>query len=662
MCGIAGIIPFGSLRSENLVEKAQSMVKSLAHRGPDAHGVWVDGDCRLVLAHTRLSILDLSPTGAQPMTSSSGRYHIVFNGEIYNFQVLSNELKKLGRCFKGHSDTEVVLEAVEEWGIEQTLRRCRGMFAMAIWDAQDRELLLCRDRMGEKPLFFGWVENSFVFASELKAITKIFSHSLTIDKSALTAFFRFGYVPTPYSIYTSIFKLQPGTFLRFPLSSFPSCDDFSPYSEGNAVSPKPYWQLHSVAYGGQKNLFDNDNAAIEQFDQLLRETVALQRIADVPVGAFLSGGIDSSLVSAVMQAVSGQPIQTFTIGFKEKEFDEAPYARAIAKHIGSDHHEHYISANDGLGLIESLPFSWDEPFADASQIPSLLVAQIARKKVTVCLTGDGGDELFCGYNRYFLSQQLWEKQTKVPSVLRSLTSRGLTRVSPGLWQAAYRLYKRLALNKNTQANFGLKVYKFAELLRMKSQPEAYRYLLSYWKNPAELLNDIQEASSILDLETDPQLGSFIHTAMYWDQLGYLVDDNLVKGDRASMACSLETRLPLLDHKIVEFSWHLPLSMKLRDRQSKWLLRQVLYRYVPKSLIERPKMGFSVPIGEWLRGPLRDWAGDLISSLASNDSVVLNQQVIQKVWSEHQKNTYDHSNKLWTLLMWQAWYKHWREGG
>jgi len=355
-----------------------------------------------------------------------------------------------------------------------------------------------------------------------------------------------------------------------------------------------------------------------------------------------------------MQSVSNQPIKTFTIGFKEKQFDEAPYARAIARHIGSDHHEYYISANDGLKLIDRLPHFWDEPFADASQIPSLLIAQMAKQKVTVCLTGDGGDELFCGYNRYFLSQQVWDKQKGVPFFIRDLAGRCLTKIPPAAWQSAYQFYKRFAHNKRTQANIGLKVHKFAELLRMSSQTEAYRYLLSYWQNPSDILPGTKEAPSILDREPEPRLGTFINTAMYWDQLGYLVDDNLVKGDRSSMSYSLETRLPLLDHRIVEFSWHLPLSMKYRNRESKWLLRRTLDRYVPKELIDGPKMGFSVPIGEWLRGPLKDWGGDLLSSGVSGQNSLLNDQMIQKIWSEHQNNTFDHSNKLWALLMWVAW--------
>jgi len=654
MCGIVGIVAPNISSSDQLKFIADSMANCLVHRGPDAHGVWLSPDALVALSHRRLSIIDLSPAGHQPMVSASGRFHIVFNGEIYNFQLLASQLIQLGRRFRGHSDTEVLLEAIEEWGIESALQRCVGMFALAVWDTKTRELMLARDRMGEKPLFFGWVEKHFVFASELKAIKKVFPNSLSIDSAAQGAFFRFGYVPTPHSIYKNIFKLQPGTYLRIPDNSLPRCETFSPFPESKSFSPQYYWKLEVHVREGLENPIVDEQQAIDTFDELLRSAITQQRVADVPVGAFLSGGIDSSLVSAVMQAVSDRPIQTFTIGFKEKEFDEAPYARAIAKHIGSDHHEYYLSADDGLKLIDSLPHTWDEPFADASQIPSLLVAQMARQKVTVCLTGDGGDELFCGYNRYFLSQQIWDKQKRVPMLFRDIAGRFLTKVPPRMWQSAYQTFKRFTLDKHTQANFGLKVHKFAELLRMTSQREAYRYLLSSWQHPEDLLSGANEAVSILDREPSPQLGSFINTAMYWDQLGYLVDDNLVKGDRSSMAYSLEARLPLLDHRIVEFSWRLPMNMKYRDGASKWILRKTLDRYVPKALIERPKMGFSVPVGEWLKGPLKQWAGDLLFSNHTISNSYTNKKEIEKIWTEHQKGQFDHAVKIWTFCMWQQW--------
>ena len=653
MCGIAGLFFPSVVREEVLRSMAVAMADTLYHRGPDSHGVWVDPSSRLALSHRRLSIQDLSPAGHQPMASSSGRFHIVFNGEIYNFQNLAEELQRLGYHFRGHSDTEVLLAAMEEWGVKETLRRSRGMFAMAVWDSREQGLILCRDRMGEKPLFFGWVDNCFAFASELKALKKVFSTSLEIDKGSLAAFFRFGYVPTPYSIYKNIFKLQPGTYLYIPQTPFPASNRFNPLPEKESFSPQLYWKLSAIFRQGLADPLKNEQVAINQFDQLLRETVFQQKVADVPIGAFLSGGIDSSLISAVMQAVSDRPIKTFTIGFHETEFDEAPYARAIAKHIGSEHHEHYVSAGDGLNLIEDIPRYWDEPFADSSQIPSLLVAQMARRHVTVCLTGDGGDELFCGYNRYFLSSDLWARQQRIPFALRCLVGKSLDAVPPGIWQAGYQFYKKISRGKCTQANIGLKIHKLAGQLCMNSQYKAYSYLMSYWQVPSDILPDAQEVSSVLDRESSPETDEFINAAMYWDQLGYLVDDNLVKGDRSSMAYSLETRLPFLDHRIVEFSWRLPLSMKYRNGTSKWLLRQLLERYVPYSLTERPKMGFSVPLGDWLKGPLKAWAGDLLHTEYSK-SVELNRCEVERIWREHQRGSYDHSHKIWVLCMWLAW--------
>lgn len=653
MCGIAGIFSPSVVREDVLKSMALAMADTLYHRGPDSFGVWVDSLSHLALSHRRLSIQDLSPAGHQPMASPSGRFYMVFNGEIYNFQSLAGELRRLGYRFRGRSDTEVILAGIEEWGIEETLHRSSGMFAMAIWDNQEQELTLCRDRMGEKPLFFGWVDNCFAFASELKALKKVFPSSLEVSKSSLAAFFRFGYVPTPYSIYTKIFKLQPGTFLLIPRNPFPTIDGFSPLPEAKIFSPKQYWNLNVVFKRGLSNPFIDENNTLDQFDQLLRETVVQQKIADVPIGAFLSGGIDSSLISAVMQSVSDRPIKTFTIGFHEKEFDEAPYARAIAKHIGSEHHEHYVSAGDGLNLIEDIPRYWDEPFADSSQIPSLLVAQMARRHVSVCLTGDGGDELFCGYNRYFLSSALWARQQRIPFALRCLIGKTLDAIPRGIWQAWYQIYKKLSRNKCTQANVGLKIHKFAGQLCMKSQYMAYRYLMSYWQAPDDILPNTKEVSSVLDRESYLETDEFINAAMYWDQLGYLVDDNLVKGDRSSMAFSLETRLPLLDHRIVEFSWRLPLSMKYRNGTSKWLLRRLLDRYVPTSLIERPKMGFSVPLCDWLKGPLKTWVGDLLHS-GCGKSAELNRFEIERIWREHQRGSHDHSHKLWVLCMWLAW--------
>lgn len=654
MCGIAGIVaPLISDR-EVLMGMAASMANTLCHRGPDDYGVWIEPAFHLAFSHRRLSVQDLSSAGHQPMASSTGRFHIVLNGEIYNFQLLSDELLRLGHIFRGHSDTEVLLMAIEQWGLEETLQRITGMFAWVVWDNKEKELILCRDRMGEKPLFFGWVDKCFAFASELKALKQAFPNSLEIDQDSLASFFRFGYVPTPHAIYKNVFKLQPGTILRVPLSPLVSINGFSPICGKTKFSPQPYWSLGDIVSQGLSNPFKNERDAINEFDKLLQKTVSQEKIADVPIGAFLSGGIDSSLVSAVMQAVTDKPIKTFTIGFKEKNFDEAPYARAIAKHIGSDHHEHYVSARDGLDLIENIPYYWDEPFADSSQIPSLLIAKIASQNVKVCLTGDGGDELFCGYNRYFANANLWALKQKMSPKLAEMLGKAISIPSPKSSERLYSLFNQLSGYNKSQANIGLKMQKLSDLLRITSIKDTYFYLMSYWRNPGDLVRHYQEADSIIDRKANPNLGSFIFDAMYWDQLGYLVDDNLVKGDRSSMAFSLETRMPLLDHHIVEFSWRIPLEMKYRRGQSKWILRQTLYRYIPKKLIERPKMGFSVPISDWLKGPLKDWAADLINSKNAIQADIFNKKTIQEIWNQHMKGSRDHSHKIWAICMFFAW--------
>ncbi len=633
------------------------MADTMRHRGPDAQGIWMEPrNNSLIFVHRRLSIQDLTSAGDQPMASSSGRYRIVFNGEIYNFLLLAEELRRSGHRFRGRSDTEVLLAAVEEWGFENTLDRIRGMFAFALWDSDSGDLVLCRDRMGEKPLFFGWLNGCFAFSSELKALHAVFRPWLAVDYRALAAYFRFGYVPAPSSIYRNVYKLTPGTYLRVPLTPLPDAGSFDPAPGTAGFSPKPYWSLETVAREGMADPIRDENEAVEQLDALLRDAIRQQKIADVPLGAFLSGGVDSSLVAAIMQKVSDDPVRTFTIGWTEKEFDEAPYARAVAGHIGSRHNEFYISADDGLALVEDIPRYWDEPFADSSQIPTLLVARKARREVKVCLTGDGGDELFCGYNRYFATAELFSRKERFPAWMSRALGRTISSVSPQSWQRAYDLLKRVTGDSRPLSNAGLKIHKLGELMRMDSILDSYRYLMSYWERPGDVFSDpsLGEAGSVMDRQPDPGMGHFVHDAMYWDQVGYFPDDNLVKGDRASMATSLETRLPLADHRIVEFSWRLPLDMKYRDGRSKWLLRRLLYRYVPESLIERPKMGFSVPVREWLKGPLRDWAGDLLHSAACSDGGVLNGKTVRTVWEQHQNGSHDHSNKLWTLCMWLTW--------
>lgn len=654
MCGIVGIATNKGWTHASLNEQASAMANTMGHRGPDDHGVWVDEHQGLAFGHRRLSIQDLSSAGHQPMHSESGRSVIVFNGEIYNFHDIAHKLRQKGHKLRGHSDTEVLLESIEEWGVESTLQRCRGMFAFSIWDRKNQELILARDRMGEKPLFFGWLNNCFIFSSELKAIYTAFKSALNINMESLAAFFRFGYVPTPHCIYQNIFKLFPGTYLRVPYICLHSVGEFNPMPFTTDFSPRPYWDVRTIAQQGVSNPITDENEAIEKLDSLLRDVIRLQKIADVPIGSFLSGGVDSTLVTSLMQAISDKPINTFSIGFKEKEYDEAPYARSIASHLKTNHHEYYISAEDGLGLIDAIPKYWDEPFADSSQIPALLIAQKARQKVTVCLTGDGGDELFCGYNRYFATAALLDKCQKLPISLRQLIANAIKFTPANLSQASYNTYKHLFGNRNTQSNVSLKIQKIADLLISSSKEEAYKYLMSYWNSETNLMQGVNEAKSILDRQFETKLDHFIHDAMLWDQIGYLCDDNLVKGDRASMAVSLETRLPFLDNQVIEFSWRLPLKMKYRNGHSKWILRQILYQYVPKQLMDRPKMGFSVPIRDWLKGPLREWANDLINSKNIIAKSNLNPSLINDIWRQHLQGSFDHSHKLWVLCMWLNW--------
>jgi asparagine synthase (glutamine-hydrolysing) len=650
MCGIAGIVTQAA--PEALRQIAERMAQPMYHRGPDAQGVWVCPQVPLALAHRRLAIQDLSPAGHQPMASTSGRFHIVFNGEIYNFKDLANELRQHGASFRGGSDTEVMLAAFETWGVQQALQRFVGMFAFAVVDLQENTLTLARDRMGEKPLYYGWIDSAFVFGSELKAITAVAHSKLPLSMEAIAAYLRYGYVPTPHCIYQGIFKLPAATSLTISVHDDKVPAAFSARAESTACSPRRYWDLYAEARAGVEHPITDERQAIDELENLLKQSIRDQCIADVPIGAFLSGGVDSSTVAALMQSVNTRPINTFTIGFHEKQFDEAPYAREIARHLGTHHEELYIGANDCTDLIREIPRYWDEPFADSSQIPAMMVARMAKRHVTVCLTGDGGDELFCGYNRYTSTPGLWNYIAQIPPPLRRLASGMLSAVPDQNWNALYLGLKRLSGAKHTQANVGAKVHKIADLMRMRNLNEAYKYLLSYWNDPATLLG-VKEADSVLDTQPSPALGSFIHDAMYWDQAGYLVDDNLVKGDRSSMSASLETRLPLLDHRIATFSWRLPLHMKFRAGCSKWILREVLYRHVPKTMIERPKMGFSVPIAQWGK----ELADQLEGSASQDDHEVMTilRPHIQALAQRPDRSlTRREADQLWTLLMLSLW--------
>ena len=615
MCGISGLV-ISPKSNISLEEYGNRMVEALRHRGPDSHGIWIDQNQGLLLVHNRLAIQDLSEHGHQPMWSQSGRFCIVFNGEIYNFKNLAQQLQVCGYTFTGHSDTEVLLCAIEEWGIDGAVQRCVGMFAFALWDTTKRTLSLCRDRLGEKPLYYGWVGNCFYFASELHAIEAIIPNGLLeIDSSGLKKYLQYGYITAPHSIYKGIFKLVPGTILSCPLKKMFDLSIFSPCADTGSLSPKTFWSVKEAANRGLGNQITSEEQAIEELDSLLSKTIKLQSIADVGVGVFLSGGIDSSAVAAIAQSKAANKIKTFSIGFSEKEYDESEFASKVASHLGTDHSTLNVSMHDAQEVVPHLHSIFDEPFSDSSQIPTYIVSKLAHSEVTVCLSGDGGDELFAGYNRYISTDRVWKKLSYLPRPIRNGAGKLLSTPSPAFWDSIYnKLYSSRQNKMEQQKLVGLKLQKLAGLMQKRDLMEGYDYLLSYWNNPDYLISaELNEPFTCLK-SGFPDTDNFINKAMYLDQVGYLQGDNLTKVDRASMAVSLETRLPLLSHEIVELAWRIPVDMKVRQGISKWVLKQVLFKYVPPKLIERPKMGFSVPVAKWLRGDLRDWAEDLLGLL------------------------------------------------
>lgn len=656
MCGIAGLIVVDKIAID-LTEAASRMMGALEHRGPDSFGYHVDERESMVFVHRRLAIQDLTEAGKQPMFCGQQRYLVVFNGEIYNFKILAKKLEALGHTFSGRSDTEVLLAAIVEWGLKSALQRFIGMFAFALWDTQEKILYLCRDRLGEKPLYYGWVGNNFYFSSELKAIECVVPKSkLEIDPQALAGFFKYGYINAPKSIYKGLSKLMPGTYLAIGKNSLRDRGHFSPNTEETAFSPSPYWSLLEAANAGLKNPFKHEQEAIEEVDSVLHRTVAMQTIADVGVGTFLSGGIDSSLVSAVAQSESNRKVKTFTIGFEEAEYDESKYAERIAKHLGTDHQTVYMSAQNALEVVPKLHQIYDEPFADSSQIPTYLVSKIARKDVTVCLSGDGGDELFAGYNRYISSESIWKKTQEIPLPLRKALAAVLQQPKPEFWDRCYRLFapKTKKNGMEAQRMVGLKLQKLSTFITQASLEEGYQYLSSYWDRPEQLLAKSDTIANTMRHYHRPETEAFIEQAMYWDQMNYLPGDNLAKVDRASMAVSLETRLPLLSHEMAELSWRIPKTMKVRNGESKWILKQVLDKYMPRDLVVRPKMGFSVPVAQWLRKELHEWASDLLVSDNLKNSGMLNHKLINKVWNQHINGDNDHSLKLWAVLMYLSW--------
>lgn len=646
MCGITGILDTShQTLNSDLQSTVSQMTNSIHHRGPDDSGTWMDARDGIALGHRRLSIIDLSQAGHQPMHSACGRYVIVFNGEIYNFRNLRKELEDLSYTFKGHSDTEIMLSAISQWGLESAVKRFNGMFAFALWDRKEHLLHLVRDRLGEKPLYYGWMGKTFLFGSELKALRAYPKFKNEIDRNSLALYMRHNYIPAPYSIYKGIYKLSPATILTIN-----KADVSSP------PKPVPYWSARYVAECGSSQPFNGSpELAVSKLDSLLQDAVKLRMEADVPLGAFLSGGIDSSLVAALMQKQSDKPIKTFSIGFYEDEYNEANYAKAVADHLGTDHTELYVTPEQAIAVIPNLPTLYDEPFADSSQIPTFLISELTHNYVTVSLSGDGGDELFGGYNRYLWAQSIWKKVGWMPKKLRNATSNALTALSPQTWDIIFRKMGHVLPGKIKHPNPGDKIHKLSGILTVDNPEAIYLKLISHWKDPDSLVLGAHEPPTPLtDQAVFANLPNFIHRMMYLDLITYLPDDILVKVDRASMGVSLEARVPLLDHRIVEFAWSLPMSFKINNGQSKWLLRQVLYKYVPRELIDRPKMGFGVPIDSWLRGPLREWAEGLLDETRLRDEGFFNPAPIREKWNEHLSGKRNWQYYLWDVLMFQAW--------
>lgn len=644
MCGFAGFLCKKQLDSADRL--LQGMAEPISHRGPDASGSWHDDAAGIGLVHRRLSILDLTEAGSQPMHSPSGRFVIVFNGEIYNHNDIRARLDALplgGRTWRGHSDTETLLAGFDCFGIDATIKMAVGMFAFAVWDQLTDTLTLGRDRLGEKPLYYGWQGDTFLFGSELKAMRAHPAFKAAIDRGALSLFLRHAYIPAPYSIYEGIAKLPPGSLLAV------SRQEWEP-----VISR--YWSGDAAAEDGVVNSFAGSaEQAVDELEALLKDAVSRQMVADVPLGAFLSGGIDSSTVVALMQAQSTRPVKTFTIGFYEKGYNEAEHAMAVAKHLGTEHTELYVTAAQALDVIARLPTLYDEPFADSSQIPTFLVSQLARQHVTVSLSGDAGDELFCGYNRYELTQNLWRKLSLVPRPLLRLFAKTITMVSPNVWNRLAEATGALLPHRVRIAQLGDKLYKAAGVLASETIDDLYLGLVSQWQDPASVVIRGVEPSTLLRGKAPELTGlSDVERMMALDLLTYLPDDILTKVDRAAMGVSLETRVPFLDHRVVEWAWRLPQTMKLHDGQSKWILRQVLYRHVPRALIERPKLGFGVPIDVWLRGPLRSWAEALLDESRLVKEGFFYPAPIRQKWREHLSGRQNWQYQLWNVLMFQVW--------
>ena len=646
MCGITGFYSKTSSNFNNIILKMNS---AIAHRGPDSNNIWQEKNSGIIFGHQRLSILDLSTAGNQPMVSNSGRYIITYNGEIYNHLEIRKQLNKINSNikWKSNTDTETLLEALELWGFEKTLKKIVGMFAFGLWDKRNRSLILVRDRIGEKPLYFGWQGKGdnkvFLFGSELKALKAHPEFSREINRDAIALQLRHNYIPDPYSIYKDIYKLLPGHYLELTQDNLKR--NFLP-------TPKIYWSLtESAIYGNNNQLTQSDESIQSDLEKRLKLSVKQKMISDVPLGAFLSGGIDSSTIVALMQSQSNHPIKTFTIGFNEDDYNEAQHAKKIAKHLGTDHTELYFSSKTAMEVIPKLSTIYDEPFSDNSQIPTFLLSQLAKQDVKVALSGDGGDELFCGYNRYMSTNNWSKKFNSVPISLRKILAYAVKLISQKNWNKLFKLLPGL----NQHINYGHKIHKGAKALEANKLSDLYYILISHWQNPTEVVTNSKESQTFLS-EFKPELLNFNNhqKMMMLDLITFLPNSILVKVDRASMSSSLETRVPFLDHKLIEHSWRIPHSLKFRNGKGKWILRQILSNYVPANLTERSKTGFGIPISTWLRGPLRDWAENLLNEKRLTQEGYFNPKLIRIKWQEHLSNKYNWQYDLWNVLMFQAW--------
>jgi len=643
VCGLTGFWNQNdsSIKYKELLERAQTMAATINWRGPDSRGEWADEKTGISIAHRRLAVVDLTSAGHQPMVSASGRYVIAYNGEVYNSTEIRNDLKGRHISWRGHSDTETILEACGILGVSETVKKCIGMFAFAIWDRQERELWLVRDRLGIKPLYYGFNNGIFFFGSQIKTFLQHPAFRPEMNLFAVQEYLRFGYIPAPLSIWKDISKLTQGSWIKL--------------SAGGTVDTGTYWDLETAVRKGMENRFTGTpEEAADELEMLLKDAVKCRMIADVPLGAFLSGGIDSSLVCALMQSQSSKPIKTFSIGFAEQGYNEAQYAKAVASHLGTEHHELYVSSAQAQAVIPVIPVWYDEPFADSSQIPTVLVSRLARQHVTVALSGDGGDELFAGYGRYTATEHAATFLKHIPFPMRSIAANCIRSVSPEKWHALASIFPE----KSGLSKIVTRAWMYAEILLKQNFKDLYCHLVSHWQNPFPL---VMGANGDNETKWNSKFNSQFLARREWmqyiDTITYLPDDILTKTDRASMSCSLELRVPIIDHRAVELSWRFPSKWKTDNGVTKRPLRHILYKYIPEKLIERPKMGFGIPLSTWLRTDLREWAEDLLNTKKMNEDGIFQPKQIRNRWIDHLSGNGDWDYPLWIILMFQAWKKN-----